>query len=89
MPGSNLPPACDSRVAAYRLLGLMYDSLATDDRSVYGFVHKLPMPDGHGTLRSLRYETRNSGLFYVAATHEGRRLVDILRRRMANEEVWD
>lgn len=60
-----------------------------DDRSVYGFVHTLPMSDGHGTLRSLRYETRNSGLLYVSATHEGLRLVDILRRRLAREDVWD
>ena len=36
-----------------------------DDDSVYGFVHSLPMADGHGALHSLRYETRNSGLFYL------------------------
>lgn len=44
---------------------------------------------GLGPLRTLRYETRNSGLFYVAATVEGLRTVQLLARRMATEAVWD
>jgi len=60
-----------------------------DDDSVYGFDHVLPTGDVHGPMKSLRYETRNSGLFYLAATHEGLRLVTILKQRMATEAVWD
>jgi len=62
-----------------------------DDDSVYGFVHSMEVPDdgGHGPLRSLRYETRNSGLLYVAATVEGLRTVRILAQRMNSEAVWD
>ena len=60
-----------------------------DDVSVYGFVHTLPLDDGHGPLRSLRYETRNSGLFYLSATHEALELTRILKERMASEAVWD
>ena len=32
---------------------------------------------------------RNSGLFYLAATHEAVRLMAILAQRMASEDVWD
>lgn len=61
-----------------------------DDDSVYGFVHSVDVPsDGHGPLRSLRYETRNSGLMYIAATHEGLRTVEILSQRLGSESVWD
>ena len=62
-----------------------------DDDSVYGLVHPMEVPNdtGHGPLRSLRYETRNSGLMYVAATAEGLRTVKILAKRMASEAVWD
>ena len=62
-----------------------------DDESVYGFVMmtELPADGGHGPLRSLRYETRNSGLMYVAATVEGLRTVRILATRMSKEAVWD
>ena len=58
-----------------------------DDDSVYGFVHTVEIPDGLGPLRSLRYETRNSGLFYLAATVEGLRLTEILKGRMEREAV--
>lgn len=61
-----------------------------DEDSAYGFVHTLPVPSApHGPLRSLRYETRNSGLFFVAATREGLRLAHTLSRRMASEAIWD
>eukprot|EP00966_Prymnesium_polylepis_P201055 4658688-Prymnesium_polylepis.1 len=63
-----------------------------DDDSVYGFVHSIDVPSddfGHGPLRSLRYETRNSGLLYIAATVEGLRTVQILANRVASEAVWD
>ena len=65
------------------LLSLYFDSDVEnmsdgwDDHSVYGFVHSLPVADGHGPLHSLRYETRNSGLFFLAATVESLRLTSV------------
>ena len=74
-----------------------------DDASAYGFVHTLPLgagpagPSGsagsssavHGPLRSYRVETRNSGLFYLAATHESLRLMTMLAARLGRESIWD
>ena len=40
-------------------------------------------------LRSVRMVARNSGLFYLSATHEALRLMEILAARMAEEDVWD
>ena len=45
--------------------------------------------DALGLLRSLRYETRNSGLFYLSATHEAQRFVATLADRVASEDIWD
>jgi len=62
-----------------------------DDDSVDGHTHELPVAvdDPHGPLRSLRYETRNSGLFYLSATHESQRFVATLAARVASEDIWD
>ena len=40
-------------------------------------------------LRSVRMVARNSGLFYLSATHEALRLMEVLAARMASEDVWD
>lgn len=61
-----------------------------DDASAYGFVHTLPLAgSAHGPLRSLRLETRNSGLFYLAATNESLRLMQMLASRLGREQIWD
>lgn len=71
-----------------------------DDPSAYGFVHAVDLGGSAGAdsagpagapppSRSLRYETRNSGLMYIAATHEGLHTVQLLADRMAKEAVWD
>ena len=49
-----------------------------------------PAPgNANAPLRSLRMVARNSGLFYLSATHEALRLMEILAARMAEEDVWD
>ena len=40
-------------------------------------------------LTLTRYETRNSGLFYLSATHEAQRFVATLADRVASEDIWD
>ena len=69
-----------------------------DEDSGYGHVHELPLslardasaPAAASTpLRSVRMAARNSGLFYLSATHESLRLMQILAKRMASEDVWD
>ena len=49
------------------------------------------LPPGYAgaPLRTVRMVARNSGLFYLSATHEALKLMDILARRMASEDVWD
>jgi hypothetical protein len=32
---------------------------------------------------------RNSGLFFLSATHESLKLMEVLAQRMASEDVWD
>ena len=39
-------------------------------------------------LRSVRMVARNSGLFFLSATREALRLMEILAQRMASEDVW-
>lgn len=84
-------PSVAVRVAVRGYQRMWRCAASGDDDSVYGFVHTMQVPNdgGHGPLRSLRYETRNSGLLYLAATFEGLRTVEILARRMAKEAVWD
>ena len=71
-----------------------------DDDSAYGHTYELPLAAGAGggsgalmsggrPARWLRLVARNSGLFYLAATHECLRLMKILAARMAAEAVWD
>lgn len=60
-----------------------------DERTAYGYVHTLPLPADDSVLRSLRLVARNSGLFYLSATRECLRLMRILAKRMATEDVWD
>ena len=71
-----------------------------DEDSAYGHIHETPLtlggPDTVGAplaasapLRSVRMAARNSGLFYLSATHESVRLMERLAKRMATEDVWD
>ena len=76
-----------------------------DEDSAYGYIHELPLPASLGSpagqgragqgsaaaepLRSVRLAARNSGLFYLSATHEAMRLMRTLAARMASEDVWD
>ena len=63
-----------------------------DDDSAYGHVHELPLGErapASGPLRSVRMVARNSGLFCLSATHESLRLMKVLAKRMASEDVWD
>lgn len=56
-----------------------------DDVSAYGFEH---FGNNHVPLR--RLVARNSGLFYLSATHEALRMVERLAERMATEKnTWD
>ena len=56
-----------------------------DDVSAYGFDYI-----GRGSVPMRRLAARNSGLFYLAATHEALRMVAILSQRMATEaNTWD
>ena len=50
--------------------------------------HQPPGVD-EAPLRSVRMVARNSGLFYLSATHEALRLMEVLAARMASEDVWD
>ena len=59
-----------------------------DDLTAYGHVHQVPIAAGDA-LTTLRLVARNSGLFYLSATHEALRLMEILAARMAAEDVWD
>jgi len=74
-----------------------------DEDSGYGFTYDLPITlakdaandpssaaaAANAPLRSIRMAARNSGLFYLSATHEAMRLMSILAKRMASEDVWD
>lgn len=58
-----------------------------DDLTAYGHIHSLPVLDT--TLTSLRIVARNSGLFYLSATHQSVRLMKLLAETMASVDVWD
>jgi len=61
-----------------------------DDATAYGHALSTAVPGSStGPLRSFRLVARNSGLFYVAATLNSRRLMRILAERVAAENVWD
>ena len=70
-----------------------------DEDSGYGFIYEVPLllatPGGgaaaaaNAPIRSVRMAARNSGLFFLSATHEAKRLMEILAKRMASEDVWD
>ena len=48
-----------------------------------------PAGDALGPLRSVRLVARNSGLFFLEATHESLNLMRILADRLVTEAVWD
>ena len=52
-----------------------------DDPTAYGY-------DWRGNT-AFRLSARNSGLFYVRATHETLAMMSRLKRRMETEAVWD
>ena len=63
-----------------------------DDGSAYGWTEHLDDPSmgAVGRFRpAMRITAWNSGLWYIAATHAGMRLMSILAHRMATEDTWD
>ena len=63
-----------------------------DDGSAYGWTEHLDDPSMGlaGRFRpAMRITAWNSGLWYIAATHAGLRLMSILAYRMATEDTWD
>ena len=87
--------AQDPFVALYRDTDVEGMSDGWDDDAAYGHTYELPLPAGStpsgaaAPARWLRLVARNSGLFYLAATHECLRLMKVLAARMAAEAVWD
>ena len=53
-----------------------------DDRTAYGYHWRTASPQ-------LRLSARNSGLFYVRATHETEQMMARLKGRMEREATWD
>ncbi|KAL1503242.1 hypothetical protein AB1Y20_011298 [Prymnesium parvum] len=74
-------------VALYRDSDVEGMSDGWDERTAYGHVHELPFLDS--TLHSLRIVARNSGLFYLSATHECLRMMRLLADTMARVDIWD
>mmetsp|Transcript_25988 Transcript_25988/g.82371 ORF Transcript_25988/g.82371 Transcript_25988/m.82371 type:complete len:282 (+) Transcript_25988:1927-2772(+) len=61
-----------------------------DDASSYGHTLDTPVSGtAVGPLRSFRLVARNSGLFYLSATHQALRLMKVLAARVSAEAVWD
>ena len=63
-----------------------------DDGSAYGWTERLDDPSlgAAGRFRpSMRITAWNSGLWYIAATRAGLRMMSILAHRMATEDTWD
>ena len=63
-----------------------------DTGSAYGWTEHLDDPSMGlaGRYRpAMRITAWNSGLWYIAATHAGLRLMSILAHRMATEDTWD
>ena len=63
-----------------------------DDGSAYGWTERLDDPSlgAAGRFRpSMRITAWNSGLWYIAATQAGLRMMSILAHRMATEDTWD
>eukprot|EP00662_Eupelagonemidae_sp_cell21_P037423 gene37424-53254_t len=64
-----------------------------DWETAHGFADVVDDPPmgahGRRVMRTNRIQAFNSGLWYIAATNAGRRLMDIMALRMREEDTWD